>query len=130
MRASVGKLAAFSNGNFAADVPHLGELGGFDLDERRLGQFGQPPCDFSFADPGGTDHENIFGRYFVAHIIRQLLPSPPIAQGNGNCSFGFILTDDKIIQFADDFLRSQRSHKILPGLFTGSGYFYCLFHEL
>jgi predicted Zn-dependent protease with MMP-like domain len=34
----------------AADITDLGEFRGFDLDERRAGEFGEPPRDLGLAD--------------------------------------------------------------------------------
>jgi hypothetical protein len=38
--------------NVAPDIADLGEFGGFDLDERRAGEFRQPPRDLGLADAG------------------------------------------------------------------------------
>jgi hypothetical protein len=43
----------------AADVADFGELGGFDLDERRVGQLGQATGDFGLADAGRADHQDV-----------------------------------------------------------------------
>lgn len=47
--------------DIAADITDFGELGGFNLDERRAGQLGEAARDFRLADTGRPDHENIFG---------------------------------------------------------------------
>ena len=54
----------------AADVADLGELGRLDLDERRLGQLGQPPADLGLAAAGGPDHQDVLGRHLVAQLGR------------------------------------------------------------
>src|SRR3546814_3892347 len=41
----------------AADIAHFGELGGLDLDEGGVGQFGQAARDFGLAYTGGPYHE-------------------------------------------------------------------------
>ena len=40
-----------------ADIADLGELGGFDLDEGRVGQMGQTARDLGLADAGRADHQ-------------------------------------------------------------------------
>jgi hypothetical protein len=45
-----------------ADVAHLGELGGLDLDERRVRQPRQAARDLGLADAGGADHQDVLGR--------------------------------------------------------------------
>ena len=42
--------------NIAADVANLGELGGLNLGERRVGEVRKPAGDLGLADAGGTDH--------------------------------------------------------------------------
>jgi hypothetical protein len=50
----------------AADIADLGEFGGLDLDERRAGEFGQPPRDLGLADAGRPDHQDVFRQHFLA----------------------------------------------------------------
>ena len=54
----------------AADIADLGEFGGFDLDERRAGEFGQPPRDLGLADAGRPDHQDVFRQHFLAQASR------------------------------------------------------------
>ena len=54
----------------AADIADLGKLGGFDLDERRAGQFRQPPRDLGLADAGRPDHQDVFRQHFFAQRYR------------------------------------------------------------
>ena len=54
----------------AADIADLGEFGGFDLDERRAGEFRQPPRDLGLADAGRPDHQDIFRQHFLAQTSR------------------------------------------------------------
>ena len=68
----------------AADVADFGELGRFDLDERRVGQFRQTPRDFGFADAGRSDHQNVLRRDFLAQRIFDLLTAPAVAQRDGD----------------------------------------------
>ena len=45
--------------NILADVAHLGELGGFNLDEGCIGQLRQATGDFSFTHAGRADHQDV-----------------------------------------------------------------------
>jgi hypothetical protein len=47
-----------------AHVADLGELGGLDLDEGRVGQPGQAARNLGLADTGGADHQDVLGRDF------------------------------------------------------------------
>ncbi len=91
----------------AAHVADFGELGRFDLDERGIGQLGQAPGDFGFADAGRADHQDVLGRYFNAQFFRQLHPAPAVTQGDGNGALGIVLADDMAIEFMDDFAGSH-----------------------
>ena len=53
----------------AADIADLGELGRLDLDERRVGELGQPPADLGLAAAGGADHQDVLGRDLVAQVV-------------------------------------------------------------
>ena len=94
----------------AAVVADFGVLGGLDLDERCAGERRQPAGDLGFADAGRADHENVFGRDLVAHIVLELLPPPAIADGDGDGSLGIILADDVAVEFGDDLAGSQLAH--------------------
>src|SRR5215469_9305045 len=91
----------------AAHVADFGELAGFHLQERRVGEFGQPPGEFGFADTRGADHEDVFGHHFLGHLGRQFLAADAIAQCDRDGPLGFRLPNDVFIQFAYDFPRRQ-----------------------
>ncbi len=93
-----------------AHIAHLGELGGFDLQEGRVGQFRQAPRDFGFTDAGGADHKDVLGRHFGAHLFRQLHAPPAVAQGQGHRLLGVFLADDVPVEFADDVTGRQGGH--------------------
>ncbi len=88
-----------------ADVTHLGELGGLDLDKGRVGQLGQAPGDLGLADAGGADHQDVLGCDFIAQIFTDLHPAPAVTHGDGNGALGVRLADDMLVQFLDDFTR-------------------------
>ena len=94
----------------AADVADLGVLGGLDLEERGADELGQPAGDLGLADAGGADHDDVLGRDVLAHLGRQLLPPPAIADGDGHGPLGGVLADDVFIQFGDDLTGCQVSH--------------------
>jgi hypothetical protein len=90
-----------------AHVADFGELGGFDLDEGRVGQLGQAARDLGLADAGRADHQDVLGRDFVAQRFGHLLAAPAVAQGDGDRLLGLGLADHVLVEFADDFLRSH-----------------------
>ena len=97
----IGQVA--NNGiHFSSNVSDLGEFGGFHFDEGRLGQPGQPSRNFSLADTGRTDHEDIFGRNLIAQLFADLAATPTIAQRNSDRPLGVVLPDDVFIQLFYD----------------------------
>ena len=91
----------------AAHVADFGELGGFHLDERRIGQLGQAARDLGLADAGRADHQDVFRRDFMAQRFFHLLAAPAVAQRNGDGLLGLALADHMLVEFADDFLRGH-----------------------
>lgn len=86
----------------AAHIAHFGELGGFDLDERRVGQLGQAAGDLGFTHAGGADHEDVLGVDLVAQGLGDLLAAPAVAQGDRHGALGAVLADDVFVEFGDD----------------------------
>ena len=97
----------------APDVADLGELGGFDLDEGRLGQTRQPARDLGLAHAGGPDHQDVLRRDVVGQILGQLLAPHPVAQRNGHRTLGFVLADHVFVEFDDDLARRHRVSRAL-----------------
>ena len=98
----------------AADIADLGELGRLDLDERRLGQAGQPARDLGLADAGRADHQDVLGQHLVAQLGRQLLAAPAVAQRDGDRALGVVLADDVAVELGDDLARAEgRAHRQL-----------------
>ena len=95
-----------------ADIAHFGELGGFDLDEWRIGQTRQAPCDLSLAHASGANHENVLGCDLGAQRLIDLLAAPAIAQRNGHRTLGPLLADDVAIEFTDNFLGGHGRHDL------------------
>src|SRR5207344_515828 len=87
----------------AADIAHFGELGGLDLEERRVGELGQAAGDLGLAAAGRADHQDILGQHLFAQRFRQLQPAPAVAQRNGDGTLGVLLADDVLVEFGDDF---------------------------
>ena len=94
----------------APDIADLGELGGFDLEERRAGEPGEAARDLGLADAGRADHQDVLRRHFLAQILRQLLAPPAVAQGDGDGALGVVLADDEAIEFGDDLARGEMGH--------------------
>ncbi len=83
----------------AADIADLGEFGGFDLDERRAREFGEPPRDLGLADAGRPDHQDVLRQHFLAQRAGELQPPPAIAQRDRNRALGVGLADDEAVEF-------------------------------
>ncbi len=90
-----------------AHIPHFGEARGFDLDERRVGQCRQAPCDLGLAHTGRADHQDVLGHHFVAQFFRQLHAAPAVTQRDGNRALGVVLTNDMTVELLHDFARSH-----------------------
>src|SRR3569832_2291057 len=101
--------------NVAADIADFGEFRGFNLDEGRIGELGQPPRDLGLADAGRADHQDILGRDFVPQRLFNLLPAPAVAQRNRHCALGARLAYDMFIEFGDNLLRSH-VHDVFRGI--------------
>jgi hypothetical protein len=71
-----------------ADIADLGELGGLDLDEGRIGQPRQAARDLGLADAGGADHQDVLGRDLAAQLLVDLLAAPAVAQRDGHGALG------------------------------------------
>ena len=93
-----------------ANIPHLGELGGFDLDEGSIRQTGQAAGDLGLAHARGADHEDVLGCDFVAQGHIHVLAAPAVAQRNGHGTFGAGLAHDVAVEFGDDFLGGHGGH--------------------
>ena len=91
----------------AADVTHLGELGSLHLDERRVGELGEPAVNLGLADAGRADHEDVLGRDFLAQRLADLHAAPAVAQGDRDGALGRILADDVLVQLLDDLSRRE-----------------------
>ena len=94
----------------ATHVAHLGELRCLDLDERGIGEPREAAGDLGLAHPGGADHENILRGDFAAQRFVDLLAAPAVAQGDGDGALGFLLADNVLVQFLDDFAGCHVAH--------------------
>ena len=98
----------------AADIADLGELGGLDLEERRVSKLGEPSGDLGLADAGRADHEDILRQNLFAHLLVELLPAPAVAQRDGHGAFCVRLAYDEAVQLRDDFPRGEVCHAVIP----------------
>src|SRR5262249_7178304 len=94
----------------AADVADLGELGGLDLQERRLGEPGQPARDLGLAHAGGADHQDILRRNLVAQLFGHALAPPAVAQRYRHRLLGLGVADDEAVELGDDLARGELGH--------------------
>jgi len=90
-----------------ADVADLGELGGLDLDERRVGELRQAARDLGLADPGRADHEDVLRGDLLAQRLAHLHAPPAVAQRNRHGALGCLLPDDVLVELLDDLSRSE-----------------------
>ena len=86
----------------AADIADLGEFRRLDLDERRAGKLGEAARDLGLADAGRSDHQDVLRQNLLAQLIVELLPSPAIAQRDGDRALGVALADDMAVELGDD----------------------------
>jgi hypothetical protein len=68
---------------------------------------GPAACNFSLANAGGANHQDVLGRDFTAQVPLNLLSSPTVSQGNGYSALGLGLPNDVFVEFGNDFLRSH-----------------------
>src|SRR4051812_42507967 len=97
----------------AADIADLGELSGFDLDERRAGEPRQPPRDFGFADPGRPDHQDILRQHLFAELFVKLQAPPAVAQRDCHRTFGVTLANDEAVELGNDFAWREVRHRLM-----------------
>ena len=102
--------------HIAADITHFGEFGGFDFDEGCIGQTGETPRNFGFANAGRTNHEDVLWRDLVAQWLRHLLAPPAVTQRNRYGPLGAVLTDDVTIELGDDFGRRHLAGGAHPSM--------------
>ena len=99
----------------AADIADLGELGGFDLEERRAGELGQPARNLGLADAGRADHQDVLRQHFLAQFVVELQPAPAVAQRDGDRALGVGLADDEAVKFGDDFAGGEVGQRVHSG---------------
>ena len=67
-----------------ADVADLGVLRGLDLDERGLGEPGEPPGDLRLPDARRPDHDDVLRRHLVPELRREVLAPPAVPERDGD----------------------------------------------
>ena len=98
----------------AADIADFGELGRFDLEERRLRELGEPARDLGLADAGRPDHQDVLGQHLFAQLRSKLLAAPAVPQRNGDGALGVVLADDVAVEFGNDFAgREEGTHQMV-----------------
>ncbi len=71
----------------------------------------EPPRDLGLADAGGSDHQDVLGRDFVAQLGRDILPAPAVAQRDRDRALGVVLADDIAIELGDDLARRHHMRR-------------------
>ena len=104
--------------HIAADVADLGELAGFHLQERRVGELREPARNLRLADAGRPDHEDVLRHHILGHLGIEFLAADAIAQRDSNGPLCVGLSDDVLIELANDLTRSEfiESGRVLEGL--------------
>ena len=96
--------------DIAADITDLGELGGFDLEERRLREPRQPARNLGLADAGRANHQDVLRQHLLAQLVVELEAAPAVAQRDGDRAFGVGLADDVAVEFGNDFAGREVGH--------------------
>ena len=87
------------------DIADLGEFGGLNFQEGRIGKLCQTPRHFGFSNTGWPDHQDILWRYLIADGRVCLFTAPAIAQGDGHSALGLCLANNMAIKFGDNLAR-------------------------
>jgi len=87
----------------APDIPQFGEFGRLHLQEGGVGQPREAAGDLGLAHSGRSDHDDVLGHHLLGHLLVQLLPADPVAQGDGHRLLGRLLTDDIAVESAHYF---------------------------
>ncbi len=93
--------------DIAAHVAHLGKLGGFDLEERRLDEPRESPGDLGLAYAGRPDHDDILRHDLVPELFGKALAPPAVPERDGDGPLGVMLSDDILVEFLDDLPRCK-----------------------
>ncbi len=96
--------------DIAADIADFGELRRLDLEEGRIGEFGEAARDLRLAAAGRPDHQNVLRHHLVAHRAFETQPAPAVAQRDGDGALGLFLADDEAVEFGDDFAGRKIGH--------------------
>mmetsp|Transcript_24383 Transcript_24383/g.76469 ORF Transcript_24383/g.76469 Transcript_24383/m.76469 type:complete len:539 (+) Transcript_24383:104-1720(+) len=89
----------------AAVEAHLGELGRLDLYEGRITEARDAARDLRLAAAGGPDHEYVLGHDLGAQRLRQPVPPPPVAHGDGHGALRVRLAHNVPVQVRHDVAR-------------------------
>jgi hypothetical protein len=92
-------------------VANLGVFRRLDLDERRAGEAGEAAGDLGLADAGRADHEDVFRRDVLPHVLGKLLATPAVADRDGDGALGVGLADDVLVELGDDLFWGEVIHQ-------------------
>jgi hypothetical protein len=96
----------------AADIADFCELGGFDLEERRLGEAGEAPGDLPSCRRRSGRSSGCSSAVISLRRFSGAAAAPAVAQGNGDGALGTVLADNVAIEFRDDFAGGEFCHVI------------------
>jgi hypothetical protein len=92
----------------------LGELGGLDFQEGRVGELGEAAGDFGLADAGRADHQDVLRQHFLAQLVVELQPPPAVPERDGDRALGVLLADDIAVELGHDLARGETLHVRVP----------------
>jgi hypothetical protein len=103
----------------APDVADLGELGGLDLDERRIREAREAARDLGLAHAGRPDHQDVLRRDLLAQRLGDLLAPPAVPERDRDRALRPALADDVLVQLVHDLLGSHAAHRCRVVSFQG-----------
>ena len=103
----------------AAHVADFGKLRGFHFQEWRVRQLGQAARDLGFTHARGADHDDVLGNDFFGEFGSELLAAHAVAQRDGDGTLGVLLANHVLVEFNNDFARSEFVQRKL--FFFGGG---------
>src|SRR4029077_1229288 len=93
--------------NVSSHVADLGELRGFHLQKRRVGELGEATGNLGFTHAGRTNHDDVLGNDFFGQVGREFLAAHAIAQGDGHGALRGLLADHVLVKLGHNLERSQ-----------------------
>ena len=83
--------------HITTDITDFGEFGGFNFNERRIGQAGQTAGNFGFTHAGWAYHQDVFWHDFCAQRLIHQAAAVAVAQGHGHGALRRMLANDVFV---------------------------------